>query len=83
MELTIAYCGRPLNDDESMTLSPNRISMLKDSNKNEHPYAQSDVQKMLAKLLEKVVIEVSQSKCPAKIRRTDDPTNITGSLLVL
>jgi len=43
MELTIAYYGRQLNDDESMTSSRSRSSMDRDSKEKECPYSESDV----------------------------------------
>ena len=38
-----------------------------------YPYSESDVPKMLHKLLEKRLIELSESKCPEEVGRTDDP----------
>jgi len=56
MEVTIAYYGKQLNDDGSITLSRNRNSMLRDSEENEYPYSESDVPEILHKLLEKGLI---------------------------
>ena len=60
MELTIASYGRRLNDDESITLSTNRSSMLRGFEEKECPYSESDTPKMLDKLLEKGLFQ-SQS----------------------
>ena len=51
MELTIAYYGRRLNDDESVALSRNESSILQDSEEKECPYSESDALEMLGKLL--------------------------------
>jgi len=53
MKVTIAYYGKQLNDDGLITSLRNRSSMLRYSAKNEYPYSESDVPKMLHKLLEK------------------------------
>jgi len=42
MELTIAYYGRRLHDDESMAPSRNTSSMLRDFKESEHPYYEFD-----------------------------------------
>ena len=42
MELTIAYYGRQINDDESMTSSRNRSSMIGDSEEKDCLYSESD-----------------------------------------
>jgi len=51
VEVTIAYYGKQLNHDGSITSSRNRKSMLRSSKENEYPYYESDVPKMLHKLL--------------------------------
>jgi len=53
MELTIAYYGRRLNDDESVASARNESSILRDSEEKECPYSESDVPEVLDKLLEK------------------------------
>ena len=85
MEVTIAYYGKQLNDDGSITSLRNRSSMLRCSEENEYPYSKSDVPKMLHKLLEKGLTEILESKRPEEVRRTDDPNtvSITGSLVIL
>ena len=45
MEVTIAYYGKQLNDDASITSSRIRSSMLRCSEENEYPYSEFDVQK--------------------------------------
>jgi len=47
--------------------------MLRGSEKNEYPYFESDALEILHKLLEKGFIELSESKRPEEIGRTDDP----------
>jgi len=54
MELTIAYYGRHLNDDdESMTSLRNESSMLRGYRENKCPYFELDDPEMLKKVLEK------------------------------
>jgi len=69
MELTIAYYGRQLNDDESMTSSGSLSSMYRDSEEKECPNFESDALKMLDKLLVKALIELPESSHPEKIGR--------------
>ena len=73
MEVTIAYYGKQLNDDGSITSSRNKNSMHRCSEENEYPCSELDVQKMLHKLLEKGLIELPESKRPEEVGRTDDP----------
>jgi len=56
MELTIAYCGRRLQDDESMAPPRNISFMLRDSKESKHPYYEHDASKLLTKLLEEILI---------------------------
>jgi len=67
MEVTIAYYGKQLNDDGSITSLRNRSS-----EENEYPYSESDAPEMLHKLLKKGLIEFPESKRPEKVGRTDD-----------
>ena len=53
MELTITYCGRWLNDDESVASSRNESSILRDFEEKEYLYSDFDVPEMLDKLLQK------------------------------
>ena len=73
MELTIVYCGGRPNDDESVASSINEGSMLRDSKEKECLYSESDVPKMLDKLLEKGLIELPELRHPEEIGRTNDP----------
>jgi len=73
MELTIAYYGRRLQDDESMAAPRNISFMLRDSKESEYPYSEFDAPEMLDKLLEEGLIELSKSKRPEEIGRTSDP----------
>jgi len=73
MELTIIYYGGQLNDDESVASSRNEGSMLRDSEEKECPYSESDAPKILDKLLEKGLIELSELRCPEEIGRTNNP----------
>jgi len=73
MELIIAYYGRWLNDDESMTSSRNKSSMLRGSEEKECPYFRSNVLEVLNKLLVKGLVELLESKHPKKVRRTNNP----------
>jgi len=73
MELTISYYGRRLDDGESMVLSRNRSSMLRDLQKNEYSYSEFDALKILDKLLKKWLIELPKSRRPKEIRRINDP----------
>lgn len=85
MELTIAYYGRQLNDDELVASPRNRNSMDIDSEKNEYPYSESDAPKMLDKFLEEGLIELSQSKRPEELKEPMIPntTSIIGSSTTL
>jgi len=58
MELTIAYYGRWLQDDQSMAPSRNIKFMLRDSKESEYPYSEFDAPEMLDKLLEEGLIEL-------------------------
>jgi len=71
MELTIAYYGRRLQDDESMAPPRNTSFKLKDS--KESTYSEFDAPEMLDKLLEEGLIELPESKCPEEIGRASDP----------
>jgi len=73
MEVTIAYYGKQLNHDGSITSLKNRSSTLRGSKENEHPYFESNVPEMIDKLLEKGLIELPKSKCLKEVGRTDDP----------
>jgi len=73
MEFTTMYYGRQLNDDESVTSSRSRSSMLRDSKEKECPYSESGVPEMLDKLLEKGLIKLPESSRPEEIGRTNDP----------
>jgi len=73
MELTIAYYGRWLNDDESVTSLRSRSSMLINSEEKECPYFEFDVPEMMDKLLKKELIELPELSRPEEIRRTNDP----------
>jgi len=73
MEVTIAFYGRQCNDDGSITSSRNRRSMLRGFEENECPYFESDALEILHMLLKKGPIELSESKSPQKVRRTNDP----------
>jgi len=60
MELTITYYGKRLNNDESMELSRNESSVLRDSKEKEYSYSESNILEMPDKLLEKGLIELSE-----------------------
>ena len=71
MELTIAYYGRRLQDDESMAPLKDISFKLKDSKEN--AASEFDAPKMLDKLFEEGLIELPKSKRPEEIGRTSDP----------
>ena len=71
MELTIAYYGRWLQDDESMVPPRNTSFKLKDF--KESAYSKFDAPEMLDKLLKEGLIKLPKSKCPEEIERTNDP----------
>ena len=71
MELTIAYYGRRLQDDESMWPPRNTSFKLKDS--KESAYSEFDAPEMLDKLLKEGLIERSKSKRTEEIERRNDP----------
>jgi len=71
MEITIACYRRQLKDNES-TSSRNK-SLLGGSEEKECPYSASEPPKILDKLLEKGLIELTESKYPKEIGRTNDP----------
>ena len=73
MEVIIAYYGKQLNDDGSITSSRNTSSMLRGSEENECPYSEFDAPEVLHKLLEKGLIKLPESNRPEKVRRTNDP----------
>ena len=73
MELTMAYYGRRLNDDESMTSSRSRSSMHRDFEEKECPYSESDALEILDKLLDRGLIDLPESSRPEEIGRTNDP----------
>jgi len=73
MELTIAYYGRRMQDDESMVPPRNISFMLRDSKESKYPYSEFDALEMLDKLLEEGLIRLSESKHPEEIERTNDP----------
>jgi len=73
IEVTIAYYGKQLNNDGSITSSRNTSFMLRCSEENEYLYYGSDVPKMLHELLEKGLIELPESKHSEEVGRTDDP----------
>jgi len=73
MELTIAYYRRRVDDGELMTSSRSKSSMLRDSEKNECSYSECDAPKMLDKLLEKGHVELTESRRPKEIGRTNNP----------
>ena len=63
MDLTIAYYGRQLNDNES-TFLRNRNSVLRGSEEKEYLYSESNVPDMLKEILEKGLIKLLESKYP-------------------
>jgi len=71
MELTIAYYGRRLQDDESMAPPRNTNFKLKDSKGS--AYSEFDAPEMLDKLLEEGLIELPESKHTEEIGRSNDP----------
>jgi len=71
MELTIAYYGRRLQDDESMAPSRNLSFMLRDPKESQHLYYENNALEMLVKLLEKGLTELSKSKRAKEIGRTN------------
>jgi len=70
MELTIAYYSGRLNDDESM--SSRNKSLLGGSKEKERPYSESNKLKILDKLLEKRLTELSKSNHLEEIGRTNN-----------
>jgi len=73
MEVTITYYGRRIDDGKSVTASRSKGSMLRDSEKNECPYSESDALEILHKLLEKGLIELPELRRHKEIGRTNDP----------
>jgi len=71
MEITIACYRRRLKDDEP-TSSRNKNS-LGGSEEKECLYSESDTPEMLDKFPKKGLIELLESKCHEKNRRTNDP----------
>jgi len=67
------YYGKQLNDGGSITSSRNRSCMPRCSEENEYPYSESDVPKMLHKLLKKGLIELPEAKRLEEVGRADDP----------
>ena len=82
MELTIAYYGRRLQDDESMLPPRNTSFKLKDSKEN--AYSEFDAPEMLDKLLEEGLIELPESKRPEELKELMIPNiaGITGSSVI-
>jgi len=73
MELTMAYYGKRVDDDDLMASSRNISSILRDSENNEYSYSEYDVPKMLDKLLEKGLVELPERRRPEEIGKTNDP----------
>ena len=73
IKLTIAYYGRRLDNGELVSASRSKGSMLRGSEENECPYSESDMPKILHKLLEKGLIELQESRLPKVIGRINDP----------